>query len=412
MMSKILVVEDSPVVLKVLKHLLSKSSHLSPVLCASYGEAQAAYEEQGGADFFAAIVDLNLPDAQSGEIVDLVLSWGIPCVVLTGTYDDQLRLDLLNKGVLDYIAKDSRYSFNHAISVIERLKKNQSITALVAEDSSTSRLFITALLEQYRFNVISVENGQEALSMLESNPDIRLLITDHNMPLINGYELIRLLRQNARFNDLVIIGLSAEGDSTLSAKFIKMGANDFLRKPFYHEEFHCRVIHNLESQEMLETIRNMASIDALTKLKNRRYLFDEGQLIFNKMLSSEQGVGVALLDLDHFKLINDAYGYMVGDALLAEIGEEIALSFPRALSVRFDGEAFCIVAEGEDDLERILTDFMSGLKDKHFTDAKITVTFSVGVCVTKEASLEEALKMADGRLDKAKQLGRNQIVLA
>ena len=136
--------------------------------------------------YFAAIVDLNLPDAQNGEIVDLILASKVPCIVLTGTFDDNLRLRLLNKGVLDYVTKDSRYSFGHVIKVVERLSKNQGIKVLVADDSSTSRRFINILLQQYRFfNVIEVENGQEALAKLEEDPSIRMLITDYNMPLVN-----------------------------------------------------------------------------------------------------------------------------------------------------------------------------------------------------------------------------------
>ncbi|REG83273.1 response regulator [Marinomonas pollencensis] len=409
-MNKVLVVEDSPVVLKVLKHLLSQSDFFVPVLCASYEEAKQVLNEQDKASFFAAIVDLNLPDAEDGEIVDFVLSFSIPCVVLTATYNDALRLELLNKGVLDYITKDSRYSFEHVVGVVERLKKNQSVTALVAEDSSTSRLFIKALLEQYQFNVITVENGQEALSMLESEPNIRLLITDHNMPLINGYDLVSMLRQSARFQDLVIIGLSAEGDNALSARFIKMGANDFIKKPFYHEEFHCRVIQNLESQEMLETIRNMDALDALTQLKNRRYLFDEGQAYFDKQASSSTGVGLAMMDLDAFRQVNDIYGFMVGDALLKEIGGLILSCFPEALSARFSGEEFCIVAPGGVQFDDQLKGFIASLKETVFTEAKIPMTCSIGVVQTHDAGLEEAIKVADARLYEAKSRGRDQIV--
>ena len=404
---KILVVEDSAVVLKVLNHLLSQSSLFVPVLCECYAEAMEKLN-QAEDSYFAAIVDLNLPDAENGEIVDLILDKNIPCVVLTGNFDDNLRLSLLNKGVLDYITKDSRYSFNHVIKVIERLHKNQGIKVLVAEDSLTSRRFIKILLEQYHFHVIEVENGQEALAKLEEEPEIRMLITDHNMPLVNGYELVRMLRQNTRFQDLVIVGLSAEGDSSLSAKFIKAGANDFLKKPFYHEEFHCRVIHNLEAQEMLVKIRNLASVDSLTGLKNRRSLFDEGERLFHR---SSQAVSLAMLDLDHFKSINDTYGHLVGDEILKMVGREIQDAFPGFLSCRFGGEEFCLFAEiNGETMHNLLETFLTRLRCKEFTDAKISLTFSVGVCSQPKASFEGMIKVADHFLYEAKRLGRDQIV--
>ncbi|RBP80551.1 response regulator [Marinomonas rhizomae] len=404
---RILVVEDSPVVLKVLNHLLSQNSIFTPVLCASYEEAQDKLKASEGG-FFAAIVDLNLPDAENGEIVDLVLSRKIPCVVLTANFDDKLRLSLLNKGVLDYITKDSRYSFNHVIKVIERLHKNQGIKVLVAEDSATSRLFTRILLEQYCFNVIDAVNGQEALAKLEADSEIRMLITDHNMPLVSGYDLVRMLRFNSRFQDLVIIGLSAEGDNALSAKFIKAGANDFLKKPFYHEEFHCRVVHSLEAQEMLETIRDLASVDPLTKLKNRRYLFDQGERLFR---DGSEGIALAILGLDNFKGINETYGHLIGDTLLEVLGREIQSVFSDMLVCRLGGDEFCVVSKvrGECLIDR-LSAFLIRLRKKEFTEAKISLTCSVGVGIQSISSFEGLVREADLNLQEAKRLGRDRIV--
>ncbi|QRV24264.1 response regulator [Marinomonas foliarum] len=404
---KILVIEDSPVVLKVLHHLLSQTALFTPILCACYKEAEEKLA-LSGEEYFAAIADLNLPDAENGEVVDLVLSHKVPCVVLTGNFDDKLRLRLLNKGVLDYITKDGRYSFNHVVKVIERLDRNRDIKVLVAEDSSTSRLFIKILLEQYRFNVVEAENGQVALAKLEEDPSIRMLITDFNMPLVNGYDLVRMLRYNSRFQDLVIIGLSAEGDNALSAKFIKAGANDFLKKPFYHEEFHCRVIHSLEAQEMLETIRDLANIDPLTKLKNRRSLFEEGEQLLR---DNALGLSLAMLDIDHFKKINDTYGHLVGDSLLEAVGREFIEAFPDMLVGRFGGEEFCVVAkvEGQKFQDRLHA-FLETLRLKEFTEGKIRLAFSVGICSDKVDTFEELIRMADQNLHEAKRCGRDRIV--
>ncbi|WP_417527402.1 diguanylate cyclase [Marinomonas shanghaiensis] len=402
---KILVVEDSPVVLKVLNHLLSQNPLFIPVLCTCYDQARRKLEEES---FFAAIVDLNLPDAENGEIVDLVLLKQIPCIVLTGNFDDDLRISLLDKGVLDYITKDSRYSFNHAIKVVERLIKNEGVKVLVAEDSVANSQFVRALLEQYRFNVIEVDNGQEALAKLEQDSGIRMLITDHNIALVNGYELVRMLRSNARFQDLVIIGLSAEGDSALSAKFIKAGANDFLKKPFYHEEFHCRVVHSLEAQEMLEMIRDLANTDPLTKLKNRRFFFEEGERFWRK---ANAGFSLAMLDLDHFKVINDTYGHMIGDDLLASFGGDMQGAFPDMLVCRFGGEEFCILAkvDGQELLDRLKV-FLGHLRAKEYTGAKITMTCSVGLSCQSMGSFEDLIKQADRLLYEAKRAGRDRII--
>ncbi len=96
----ILVIEDSPLVLKVLEHLFRQDGALQPVFCASFGEAQLLLETSANL-FFAAIVDLNLPDAPNGEVVDLVLQYSLPCIVLSSSYNEQRRDELLLKGVVD-----------------------------------------------------------------------------------------------------------------------------------------------------------------------------------------------------------------------------------------------------------------------------------------------------------------------
>lgn len=410
MADNILIVEDSPVVLKMLQHLIAQSGSFNPVVADTLSTAKMRMEECGG-QFFAAIVDLKLPDAQHGEIVDLVLGQRIPTVVLTGNYDDKLRLSLLNKGVVDYVTKDSRYSFQHVVKLIDRLKKNENIKVLVAEDSATSRLFVKVLLEQYRFQVVEASNGQEALARLEADQSIRMLITDHNMPVVNGYELVRMLRHSSRFQDLVIIGLSAEGDTSLSAKFIKSGANDFLKKPFFHEEFHCRVIHNLEAQEMLETIRELANVDPLTKVYNRRYLFEEGEARYQRALSADRLCHVIMVDLDYFKKVNDMHGHLIGDQLLESFAALLTEYFPDALVARFGGEEFCVL-DTQSSKERVtqrMNGFRALLSKETFTKDNISVTFSGGVASESLGSLEEAVMLADKRLIEAKRAGRNRV---
>ena len=255
-MFKILVVEDSQIVRKILNKLVEDNPHFQSVLCADYAQAKAKIESDE--EYLAAIVDLNLPDAPRGEIVELMLSHNVPTAVLTGNFDETLRNVLIDKGVLDYITKESRYSYMQVIKLIDRLRKNLTTKVLVVDDSTTSNSYLSAFLRKFRFQVMSAFDGVEALKILRENPDIKLVISDYMMPNMDGFELVKAVRQDRAFQDLVFIGLSANGNSMLSAKFIKSGANDFLSKPFYHEEFFCRVLQNLEAQEMLETIGHLS----------------------------------------------------------------------------------------------------------------------------------------------------------
>jgi CheY-like chemotaxis protein len=126
-MKKILVVEDSEMVMKVLRHLVHSSSlAYEAVYATTLAQATELYE-QSPQEFFAALVDLNLPDAPDGEVVDFTLSKKIPSIVLTGSYDEKRREQLFNKGIVDYVTKEGRYAYSKAIGMINRLEKKPTI---------------------------------------------------------------------------------------------------------------------------------------------------------------------------------------------------------------------------------------------------------------------------------------------
>ena len=407
-MFKILVVEDSQIVRKILNKLVEDNPHFHSVLCSDYAEAKQKLDS--GEEFLAAIVDLNLPDAPRGEIVELMLSHDVPTAVLTGNFDETLRTSLIDKGVLDYITKESRYSYMQVIKLIDRLRKNLTTKVLVVDDSTTSNSYLCAFLRKFRFQVLSAFDGVEALQVLAENPDIKLVISDYIMPHMDGFELVKAVRQDRNFQDLVFIGLSANGNSVLSAKFIKSGANDFLSKPFYHEEFFCRVLQNLEAQEMLVTIRDSANLDPLTKTYNRRYLFEQGEALF-KNEGRLGGLTVAMIDVDDFKQVNDTYGHKAGDHLLQEFASLMGDCFGKDLYARYGGEEFTVISTR--DYAALLDDlniFLTRVREHEFTEHRLNLTCSIGVCAEEMQNLEQLVEKADARLYRAKYSGKDQIV--
>ncbi|MDO6567223.1 diguanylate cyclase [Alteromonas sp. 1_MG-2023] len=410
-MYKILVVEDSLTVRKVLSKLLESNPHLSPVLCETFTEAKLLLEKES--DFLAAVVDLNLPDAPNGESVELSLSYSLPTIVLTGNFDEFTRAQLLDLGVLDYITKESRYSYSQVIKLIDRLRKNLTTKVLVVEDSITSRNYICGLLKKFHFQIFEASDGREALTFLSDTSDISLVISDHRMPNMDGYELVKAIRHDRRLQDLVFIGLSGTNDGILSSKFIKSGANDFLSKPFYHEEFFCRVMQNLDSQEMIRTIRASANIDSLTQVYNRRYLIEQGEAIFAKGPSGQSaaGVMVSMIDIDNFKVVNDNLGHKAGDSLLQEFATLLQEYFPTDLVVRYGGEEFTVIATGSFKQHAAdISQFISAVRQTSFTQHALNVTCSIGICAENLGSLEEQIDVADKRLYKAKHTGKDKIV--
>lgn len=415
MKNKILVVEDSALVTKVLRHVTKHElNQLEAIFASSFKEAKTIFEAEQET-IYAALADLALPDAPDGEVVDFLLQSKVPTVVLTGTYDDKKREELINKGVVDYVIKETRYSYSFAVSLVNRLYRNQFIKVLVADDSPSQRKFIVQRLHEHQFQTLEAGNGHEALEQLEKNPEIKLLITDYQMPEMDGFELVKTIRRKFEKSNLVIIGLSGQGEGALSAKFIKNGANDFLQKPFWHEEFNCRIMHNIESLELIEKITHQANYDFLTDVPNRRYFFEQGEILFNQALLNVSPLSAVVIDLDSFKRINDEYGHGAGDAVLKYVAAELKSRLGRFLSARTGGEEFSVLIPGinSEKAAALIDGFREHINSKvvEVNDEEvIRVTFSAGVSSETCDTLDALLVKADECLYRAKEAGRNMVV--
>lgn len=405
-MRNILVIEDSPLVLKILEHLFRQETDLQPVFCASLAEAEVMLETSAEL-FFAAIVDLHLPDAPDGESVDLVMRYALPCIVLSGSYNEKRRDDLLLKGVVDYVLKESQHSYEYAFRLLHRLESNSQVKILVAEDSEATRHFIRHVLAPHRYQIIDASDGDEALRILREQPDIDLLVVDHSMPGISGFELVKLLRQKMKRLDLIILGLSADTKGSLSAMFIKHGADDFLRKPFCPEELNCRVISTLERRDLMRALKQAAQFDALTGLNNRRAFYEQGIQQFQLAKRSGRDLSVAMLDMDFFKQINDEHGHASGDAALIAFTRALSAAFPDALLGRLGGEEFAMVSQqNAEQLSQALDRLREQCGQLKYAIGAPPLSFSAGVYHGAPDDLESLLHLADQQLYQAKRQGR------
>lgn len=410
----ILLIEDSSMITKVLRHLMKQELNLPCDSVGTFAEAQERLD-QWPADYFAAVVDLHLPDAPHGEVLDAVIEAGVPAIVLTATFDEGRREDILNKSIVDYVVKEGRHSYRYVARLIQRLERNQRIKVLVADDSGTSRNYIRNLLRNHLYQVYTAANGREALQCIQHDPAIKLLIVDYNMPEMNGVELIRQLRHQYQHNDLVIIGLSGHGHASLSARFIKNGANDFLVKPFSQEEFHCRIMQNIEALETLSRLHELVMRDHLTGLYNRRHLFEIGGEQYLEARRHLNPFTVAVVDIDHFKSINDSYGHEVGDQVIALVADRMQTHFSASFVARLGGEEFCVVfAERSLDAVRgELEAFREEMANKggERIDDSLDVTVSIGATDDYGDSFSDMIKRADELLYASKADGRNQVTL-
>ena len=409
-MQRVIIVEDSKVVQQVLRHLAAQWLEIEVDFAWSLREAAGLIKHH---KYALALVDLTLPDAPDGEVVKLMMKAAIPTVVLTSAIDEYKRLQMIEMGVIDYVLKDNRDSYLYAIKLLAQLLRNQGSKVLVADDSKTSRNMMRQMLEQLLYQVVEAADGEEALEMLCEDNSIKLLLTDFAMPKMDGFELAKAIRHRRGRDELAIIGISASGSQSLSAKFIKYGANDFLIKPFMPEEFHCRVMQTMEQLNMIGKIKDAANRDYLTNLYNRRYFYQQAQYKL-KHDSKKQTLFLAMLDIDYFKQINDTYGHQAGDEVLVSLSSLLQQHFPETLTARLGGEEFAVVFEAEDndDANELMDEFRFFISNRVFSFAEqpIAVSISIGIAAVNDAALEHVIQQADLALYDAKGQGRNQVV--
>jgi len=409
-MNKILLIEDSMMISRALSANIRKELNVEVDSAYTLADAKAKLAESH--EYFAALVDLTLPDAPDGEALDEVLQWHIPAIVMTASFSEEKRDELLERGLVDYIIKDSKTSFNYVVSLLRRLYLNQYISVLVVEDSFTGMQFVSRQLKRCLLNVYEAADGIEALSIINQHPEIKLVLADYHMPKMNGMELVKALREKKDKEELAIIGISAINEKSLSARFIKYGANDFLTKPFAPEELQCRINHNLETLELLAKLRETTYRDYLTQLFNRRYLFEKAEKQFRAAKSAGYPITMGVMDIDHFKRINDAHGHHAGDTVLRTISALFSEHFPDCITFRLGGEEFGLIMLNipfEVALTRI-EQFQQDLKDTPMDlGHPVYITASFGVTDELTDQLDEMLQAADRLLYQAKQQGRDRI---
>jgi diguanylate cyclase (GGDEF)-like protein len=297
-----------------------------------------------------------------------------------------------------------------------RLYANQNIKALVVDDLKTARSHYKRLLANHQYRVIEAGDGEAAMAQLAEHGDVKLVIADYQMPRMDGFELVSRIRQTHGKSEMIVIGISARGNGLLPAKFLKLGANDFLKKPFENEEFYARVTQNVEYMEMLDKLREAAIRDPLTQLYNRRHFFDAGQKMFSESKKAQAGLTLAMIDVDFFKKINDTYGHDGGDVVLKHLSGFLDSFLGKAhLLARLGGEEFCILSKGFD-IEEAGT-FFDDIRNRvaastvAYDGESIKITISVGIADHRHGTLQEMINRADEMLYKAKDGGRNKVVI-
>ncbi|MBW3549846.1 MAG: diguanylate cyclase [Proteobacteria bacterium] len=409
---RVLLIENSRFYAGMLASELRERLGVDVVAVASLAAAREALETHAATPFFLALTGLVLPDAGGDQITGLLIAHRVPTVVVTGVYDETARQRLAEQPIIDYVLKDAPGNIDYLVWLVRRIERNRGITALVVDDLAETRAQVADLLDLYGFRVRCAADAAAGLAALSEDASIRLIVLEHDLPDADGIEFIRRARQAHARDMLSIVGTSAGGGPSLVARFLKHGANDFVRKPFSREEFFCRISQNVDNLELIGTLQDLATRDYLTGLPNRRHFFDQGT---RALARTDAPMTVAMLDLDRFKQINDHYGHDAGDAALRAVAAAVA-QHARAgdLVARFGGEEFCMLAteQSSEAAGASLEALREAIAELRITYKQhtIRVTVSIGVCHRRDTDLHGMLTDADRLLYLAKARGRNRVV--
>lgn len=416
-MQTTLLVEDASFFEKAIVKKLRDVGRHQIMVARSYAEAENCLNLPIGEPDLA-LVDLTLPDAPDGEIVDLCDKWKIPTIVFTSRFDPKTRGKMLRKGVIDYVLKDSPGSLNYVADLIRRLAKNPRIGILVLDDAGVEREAISRIVRKHLYTVYQAASTDEALKCLRENSDIKLVLADYFLPGKDGFAFLKAVRRSHSPEQVGIIGMSAVTNSDNRVRFLKYGAADFVDKHCSPEELLLRISQNLDYIYRIEELNNLAMRDSLTGLYNRRFLLGDVAGDIKSWPTSETKQNwLALFDLDSFKSVNDNHGHDFGDAVLTSFAASLSnLSREGDIVARLGGDEFCVLLRGqpEEELQARLSAFLKEVENApvEHRGLSINIKTSIGVAPLLDGDLPEALKTADLRLYSAKRSGPGQLVIS
>lgn len=298
---------------------------------------------------------------------------------------------------------------------------------LVADDDSVSRHLVTHILLQHDYEPIVATDGLQAWQVLQAEDHPRLAILDWMMPGMNGPEICRRVRERHSTPYVYTLLLTARASQADIAAGFGMGVDDYLTKPFNAAELILRLrvgarILRLEDA-LLETqreLRHRASHDALTGALNHEQILVGLERELGRALREEIPTAAIMLDLDHFKRVNDVHGHQAGDVVLRETSKRILQALRgHDLTGRYGGEEFLVVLPhtGIDDAREVSERLRHAISDTpiraHDVDLTVTASLGVATCAPHEArTASELIGACDRALYRAKGAGRNRVEVA
>lgn len=380
-------------------------------------EARSALKRETPA---AVIADIAFPEGDKAGIkaIEETRREGIalpPLIFITSRKDFQTRLEAVRTGGNAYFIKPVDVG-----SLIDKLDTLTSKTQpepfhiLIVEDTPVLAAFYAYTLEEAGMVTRQVTDPMQVMDALaDFSPE--LILMDMYMPGASGDEVSKALRQQESFLSVPIVFLSGETDLGKQLAAMDLGADDFLVKPIQPHHLVAAVTTRVERYRIL---RSFMIRDSLTGLLNHTKTKELLDVEIERARRHKRDLSFAMIDLDHFKRVNDTYGHPTGDRVLKNLSR-LLLQRLRKVDIvgRYGGEEFALILTDTTgaDAVRVLDDIRKDLAQirQRAENAEFTVTFSCGIASYPDFATSEAIcNAADKALYRAKESGRNRVVLA
>ena len=307
------------------------------------------------------------------------------------------------------------------------LMGRRDFSVLVVDDSPGLRREVLSLLDRMDFVARSEEaaNGLEGYRKAVENPP-DLILCDLVMPSVDGFKLLSLVRAHPKLRDVPVILLTGQTDVETKIRGLELGASDYVTKPFDAGELLARIKVHLKTKALQdalkrsnEELRKLSTLDPLTGLFNRRHFMAELEKEFRRAQRYDTPLSFVMIDIDHFKKLNDTYGHQAGDDVLRELGALLRREI-RDTDVpgRYGGEEFCVLLPQTpvDGAAEFAERFRRAVEGHVFPaqGRTLRITASLGVAWCPAEGVERAqdlIEKADGALYQAKREGRNRVVV-
>jgi two-component system cell cycle response regulator len=410
-MKKIFYIDNSLLLQKILKNFFAENG-FELITGRGMNELKETLLES---NIELVITSLELENGKGEELIDYINeNYGhIPIIVLSSNEDINIRKKLFSKGVIDFITKENceekllKYlvKLNREDKIYHELQK---IDIAILEDNEFDFKIMQKILNLY--NIHNIDYFKYAANLLKNENIYTLYLIDLVLIDLSGEQVILELREKNK--TAIIIAISGVDHYKTISNVLLSGADDYIVKPYNENIFMARINSNMRTFLLNQQMAQMVITDGLTGVKNHKYIYERLEEEIHKAKRYHKQLSIILLDIDHFKEVNDTHGHQTGDIVLKQVAQLIKENI-RNIDIlgRYGGEEFIVILPETNEpgafllAERIRKSFM----DSNFSLKNIKLTISGGVAALADDNALSLIDKADKLLYVAKKNGRNRI---